>query len=149
MERAYFNPRSLTGATPIKLFRLHFLKISIHAPLRERPKRQRRKVEDCHFNPRSLTGATIVEEWKQQHPDDFNPRSLTGATIGAYDRSHNLRFQSTLPYGSDAFPSSKCPFLSISIHAPLRERPSVFTICFSSTQISIHAPLRERPVTNV
>ncbi len=33
-------------------------KISIHAPLRERPRQELLQILLCHFNPRSLTGAT-------------------------------------------------------------------------------------------
>ena len=38
-----------------------------------------------------------------------------------------------------------CMLISISIHAPLRERLSIFNYSSLIIKISIHAPLRERP----
>ena len=142
------------------------------------------------FNPRSLAGATSSSFlsalgkalFQSSLPcgsdhrlsacsygiDDFNPRSLTGATAG-YNlfRSPMLEFQSTLPYGSDDEVVDTAHALSISIHAPLRERPcfeEIFGFLFNfnprsltgatyynkpqihPSTISIHAPLRERLV---
>ena len=81
-----------------------------------------------------------------------------------------ILFQSTLPYGSELQATSLTSVAIISIHAPLRERP---TICrtdhdkihfnprsltgansnsnfwFLVTLISIHAPLRERAFVRV
>ena len=119
---------------------------------------------------------------------NFNPRSLAGATPQRQLSPSPSRFQSTLPRGSDVFHvhylllfeyfnprslagatlfmfiTSYC--LSISIHAPSRERPSsgsddgratLFQSTLPrgsdrdlhkrgySTDISIHAPSRERP----
>ena len=56
-----------------------------------------------------------------------------------------IRFQSTLPHGSDFHKLTfAAPSLTISIHAPSRERlPFIATIC-SFSLISIHAPSRER-----
>ena len=98
----YFNPRSLTGATP---------------------RRCQSWLWRYHFNPRSLTGATTSGTFiptldlfqstlphgsdsshtgKQRTVHDFNPRSLTGATIKKYLVFKNaMLFQSTLPHGSD------------------------------------------------
>ena len=76
-----FNPRSLAGATDRSHVYKTTFNISIHAPLRERPKELKQKVVKvtisihaplrerpslifhilqlfCHFNPRSLAGAT-------------------------------------------------------------------------------------------
>ena len=88
--------------------------------------------------------------------------------VASSSEPKRLRFQSTLPYGSDASPSctalcsdqafqSTLPhggdhvldFLydgqgSISIHAPSRERPRTLQNQRSYSSISIHAPLRER-----
>ena len=77
-----FNPRSLTGATVVLLVSsLTRLKISIHAPLRERHHAvPRLKNLKSNFNPRSLTGATYWTIWNEWFRDEF---------------------QSTLPYGSD------------------------------------------------
>ena len=76
-----------------------------------------------HFNPRSLTGATWSCPGTGPRRDYFNPRSLTGATVNSFSfisrcsisihapsrerHLHTLigrrliRFQSTLPHGSD------------------------------------------------
>ena len=54
---------------------------------------------------------------------DFNPRSLTGATYDSSMTIGEILFQSTLPYGSDMTYEELLAFASISIHAPLRERP--------------------------
>ena len=54
---------------------------------------------------------------------DFNPRSLTGATVMAALKVPDVIFQSTLPYGSDKRAREAGEIKSISIHAPLRERP--------------------------
>ena len=121
--------------------------ISIHAPLRGRP-----AVYTClpwcriYFNPRPLAGATLPFPGWCRHWTDFNPRPLAGAT-------------------------KKLPHLvrdrRISIHAPLRGRPSkkkrlkfnpryfnprplagatgVIQRVRPYAHISIHAPLRGRP----
>ena len=141
-----------------------------------------------HFNPRSLAGATAAGCIQGLIYHYFNPRSLAGATrsrqlytgvmgisIHAPSRERQsqtnfpcriLKFQSTLPRGSDAY---TIPFVvdeqTISIHAPSRERPSSASWRagakrFQSTLprgsdkgdydsvriigISIHAPSRER-----
>ena len=54
----YFNPRSLAGATKAKWYLDRLIKISIHAPLRERRFRLKQNLQDNDFNPRSLAGAT-------------------------------------------------------------------------------------------
>ena len=76
-------------------------KISIHAPLRERPVTPFGIVYTSNFNPRSLTGATPWIVTKFGTNRNFNPRSLTGAT------------------GDNA---KQDTYSFISIHAPLRER---------------------------
>ncbi len=98
---------------------------------------------------------------------NFNPRSLAGATITAYQLRQCKPFQSTLPRGSDPqFIATIFTPITISIHAPSRERrtqfklnqqsnkfqstlprgsDSSFSLSFlSSSSISIHAPSRER-----
>ena len=103
-----------------------------------------------NFNPRSLTGATCVGHIDKHHCRNFNPRSLTGATM------HNI---------------SAHLLISISIHAPSRERlynnlmtklnmynfnPRSLTGATISVTgvvkyigISIHAPSRERPCSRL
>ena len=99
-----------------------------------------------HFNPRSLAGATHLAAFLLPDHHHFNPRSLAGATRGY---------------------NSNVTLAAISIHAPLRERPTqkkqkLLVNSFQSTLpcgsdaeykgykllsgISIHAPLRERPI---
>ena len=61
-----------------------------------------------------------------------------------------LRFQSTLPRGSDDMPYvSASYFLAISIHAPSRERRFRHAAAAATQDISIHAPSRERRVTGL
>ena len=74
----------------------------------------------------------------------FNPRSLAGATAAAPAKTFYRRFQSTLPCGSDALFRITIIVLSISIHAPLRERLGAQHATGWVIIISIHAPLRER-----
>ena len=101
----------------------------------------------------------------------FNPRSLTGATAGPAWHNRYYRFQSTLPYGSDAFVVNFVATATISIHAPLWERlpgrrdiltnsgyfnprslmgaTSIPDHLVSPRHTSIHAPSRERLAANV
>ena len=87
-----------------------------------------------------------VIQWKNY----FNPRFLAGATMSKRIEIGAFRFQSTLPYGSDRFLSflkslflvfqstlpcgsdsiriNAAEFILISIHAPLRERPTLHNI---------------------
>ena len=76
--------------------------ISIHAPLRERLTSSMLIIRKKHFNPRSLTGATSPDARCRSYRSDFNPRSLTGATF-YWPQRFRQRWE-------------------ISIHAPLRER---------------------------
>ena len=98
---SYFNPRSLAGATISLALAVRASNISIHAPSRERPPTLQHCNADLHFNPRSLAGATA---------DGNSPRTRT------------LKFQSTLPHGSDNIGVKFRNNGSISIHAPSRER---------------------------
>ncbi len=120
----YFNPRSLTGATGggivaqlLEQFQSTLprgsdadehllqavLRISIHAPSRERPGAHPAPCRARHFNPRSLSGAigpsAVACDWSRY----FNPRSLAGATLLCRLSSMLHLFQSTLPSGSDGF----------------------------------------------
>ena len=98
----YFNPRSLAGATPQRQLSPLPIRISIHAPSRERLmglliKRLYRKFQSTlprgsdmsqgsyinisqDFNPRSLAGATLFSFFQLLPSPYFNPRSLAGAT---------------------------------------------------------------------
>ena len=121
---AYFNPRSLTGATQHTIQQKGLEFISIHAPLRERRLRRHLNNGDLYFNPRSLTGATSCPAFRL-HPHDFisihaplreRPLESINACYKSYisihaplreRRPHRCKvcqppaFQSTLPYGSD------------------------------------------------
>ena len=138
------------GSDAAKLAVLHFVAISIHAPLRERPSSQSSLWGQIYFNPRSLAGATEMHKAAREV----------------------IKFQFTLPCGSDALQVfSTALSVVISIHAPLRERPARTgtaggIVKFQSTlpygsddtamkkiavmmRISIHAPLRERRFAGV
>ena len=121
---------------------------------------------DGYFNPRSLTGATAYCLLSWPTIRNFNPRSLTGATNTLSHRSGVIRFQSTLPHGSDKTPA-KSPLLSIAFQSTLPhgsdgdyDKAEIEALIFQSTlphgsdteaharliarTISIHAPSRER-----
>ena len=55
-----------------------------------------------------------------------------------------MKFQSTLPRGSDQKEGYVIVGMVISIHAPSRERPSPQLAMRTAHDISIHAPSRER-----
>ena len=122
------------------------LAISIHAPSRER------------LNASSTLAASSF---------DFNPRSLAGATKNGCKLNITVRFQSTLPRGSDAgynlFRSPTLEFQStlprgsdVTIWPKLLQRRNFnprslagatagYNLFRSPILISIHAPSRERP----
>ena len=79
-----------------------------------------------NFNPRSLAGATTYLFRFAAGRHYFNPRSLAGATFKIFKpRDCVIAFQSTLPRGSDTYLSVPAlVIVSISIHAPSRERHS-------------------------
>ena len=118
-----FNPRSLTGATKGLFLVSADAKISIHAPLRERrsisqlrqelqtafqstlPYGSDYKIVDKKYVIDISIHAPLRERrslfFKNNSNVNFNPRSLTGATSGFKSLDDGLKFQSTLPYGSD------------------------------------------------
>ena len=97
-----FNPRPLAGATGRDGTQLDGARISIHAPLRGRPRKpwltllhhqfqstppcggdaagSSRRDTTTNFNPRPLAGATLRRALIYPRSDDFNPRPLAGAT---------------------------------------------------------------------
>ena len=92
------------GATAIRVVNTVELDISIHAPLRERHTTLKYLPARMDFNPRSLAGATRDAAAGRLYPSDFNPRSLAGATHALVDALESaIRFQSTLPCGSDHY----------------------------------------------
>ena len=141
-----FNPRPLAGATHDgPLLRLvHF--ISIHAPLRGRPREHAAR-------PAQTT--------------DFNPRPLAGATLSCLKLSIRSRFQSTPPCGGDQLPYITIGSVTIFQSTPpcggdhhdgqggkaaqdFNPRPlagatTMMDKVEKQRKISIHAPLRGRP----
>ena len=97
--------------------------ISIHAPSRERPACRAAELERA---PISIH-APSRERLKGK-------KFLLG----------QVRFQSTLPRGSDRICYKDYLLAAISIHAPSRERPAMYGINGAEAVISIHAPSRER-----
>ena len=77
---AHFNPRSLAGATAFEETYERAKKISIHAPSRERPA--------------ALTRQANIEIISIHAPSRERPNSISVRMLG-------IRFQSTLPRGSD------------------------------------------------
>ena len=140
-----FNPRSLTGATITAALTRQANVISIHAPLRERLRLRLPYSPQQNFNPRSLTGATTRDSVIAKVPAHFNPRSLTGATSSnAFTKVIICHFNPRSLTGATTVAFSHGIIYTISIHAPLRERPKAALYLSQKTHISIHAPLRER-----
>ena len=100
------------------------VRISIHAPSRERLPQRRFADPYRDFNPRSLAGATnlIIAKLKF-HVISIHAPSRERPTHDGTTEYTNI-FQSTLPRGSDFNGSLQFPLpWAISIHAPSRERP--------------------------
>ena len=107
-----FNPRSREGATNLRV-RSWVMKFIFQSTL---PRRSDSLVLlplsiSNYFNPRSREGATLQFLPMWFYPHDFNPRSREGATY----------FFNCLYY-----------ILTISIHAPAKERPSWSMLSTSS-----------------
>ncbi len=154
-HRTDFNPRSLAGATHFmtRTFGLTLIfqstlpcgsdtkatttfattaTISIHAPLRERHQSNYYIRYYCYyFNPRSLTGATYCLLCDTARQLYFNPRSLAGATLALPSRLYlPVHFNPRSLAGATISHSSANVWsASISIHAPLRERPFWLALC--------------------
>ena len=101
-EVSHFNSRSCEGATSW-LSRLNFfIRISTHAPVKERHHAETGANRCTHFNSRSCEGATWRRRRRAAPRPHFNSRSCEGAT--ALDGDHLKEVQ-------------------ISTHAPVKERP--------------------------
>ena len=142
------------------------LTISIHAPSRERHVFDAPKKLVFLFQSTLPRGSDASHRCILLHNCAFQSTLPRGSDIVYLRSPFSLyAFQSTLPRGSDVSFAFRCGNLSISIHAPSRERPAVFPIvgrakAFQSTlprgsdlvllmfvyplTISIHAPSRER-----
>ena len=127
-----------------------YTKISIHAPLRERPASGSFIPTLNLFQSTLPYGSDYCPIYFEKDHRNFNPRSLTGATISVFSISllitisiHaplrerltqsllvpcRVKFQSTLPYGSDKSQLKQNLPGSISIHAPLRERHNLLRV---------------------
>ena len=143
------------------------IKISIHAPSRERRKGYTLLLPRHNFNPRSLAGATSWNRKVQDSVSNFNPRSLAGATlmlrqiasiinisIHAPSRerlyttlrqvTQKANFNPRSLAGATFFLPPALQLRGISIHAPSRERQTACNLVANVNAISIHAPSRER-----
>ena len=120
-----FNPRPHAGATGTFLSGSQQDAISIHAPMRGRPKCCGPQASGGHFNPRPHAGATPIAQLAydgkgfQSTPpcggDKWTQTCFTTAMI----------FQSTPPCGGDISANCLVPYFhAISIHAPMRGRPN-------------------------
>ena len=145
--------------------------ISIHAPSRERLRRNISSTRCLRFQSTLPRGSDSSFSSITLTSFNFNPRSLAGATISAKTQiSSSFRFQSTLPRGSDEdsliSPFSLSLFQSTlprgsDLPSGLHQRYGRYfnprslagaTISFSiepvMVGISIHAPSRERQHQN-
>ena len=78
--------------------------ISIHAPSRERPHHpQFGKICRHHFNPRSLAGATFNKNFSSYSAFISIHAPSRERRINRLDSISTIRFQSTLPRGSDRY----------------------------------------------
>ena len=117
-----FNPRPHAGATGTFLSGSQQDAISIHAPMRGRPKCCGPQASGGHFNPRPHAGATEM----------------------LWTTGFRRTFQSTPPCGGDAHCPAGLRRQRISIHAPMRGRQMDADLFYDSYDISIHAPMRGR-----
>ena len=121
------------------------MRISIHAPSRERHVRRRRLRFKPLFQSTLPRGSDITQSHgskilnqisihapSRERPTAFRSLSILGA------------FQSTLPRGSDGISGAISSRSMISIHAPSRERLTTTAKAKTVAAISIHAPSRER-----
>ena len=138
-----FNPRSLTGATKALQLSSEEAGFQSTLPHGSESTTNDRRNATCNFNPRSLTGAIGQGDKVIILHKYFNPRSLTGAISFKIFSSSSIKFQSTLPHGSEGFSCVGFSNVGISIHAPSRER-DMYWPTFAFLGISIHAPSRER-----
>ncbi len=116
-----FNPRPLAGATKHPFMRPAYLKISIHAPLRGRPRISRFLISSMISIHAPLRGRLSYPQ-SVETASYFNPRPLAGATLKEKDKIEAAIFQSTPPCGGDVAFFDRQQVAIISIHAPLRGR---------------------------
>ena len=94
------------------------------------------------FNSRSREGATYTI-LMNLHSCGFNSRSREGATLRLFYLGGFYGFNSRSREGATCWKKPALPTVSVSIHAPVRERRC--TSCkIAHSRVSIHAPVRER-----
>ena len=119
----YFNPRPLAGATASGINTQVAKLISIHAPLRGRPKRDLHSPYNLLFQSTPPCGGDgLGPVQKTADGENFNPRPLAGATDISSTFDTGAGFQSTPPCGGDQCQHRREGRRQISIHAPLRGR---------------------------
>ena len=163
----YFNPRSLTGATPpidrviaVPSISIHapsrerpsvvyilatLINISIHAPSRERPFRKSRKrfLRKISIHAPSRERLSLTDNILQFL--GFQSTLPHGSDILNFFLTVGLIFQSTLPHGSDMVVVTVSQNLS-RFQSTLPHGSDYFGLPTGiDNLISIHAPSRERP----
>ena len=134
----YFNPRSLTGATVQPHVVQAFLFISIHAPSRER--RRSARVNNharWHFNPRSLTGATEVALLDALYGTISIHAPSRERPYKVFLLADSIRFQSTLPHGSD-LTSLPCTTFLIKFQSTLPHGSDLWLILIIAIKINFN-----------
>ena len=143
-----FNPRSLAGATDTFKKCCYTIKISIHAPSRERHAGVGILSPPLYFNPRSLAGTTKgyrlikMEAGISIHAPSWE-RPFCGIELDLKAQYISIHAPSRERHASLNHGRTSG---GISIHAPSRERPKDKLEKLGIRYISIHAPSRERPV---
>ena len=123
LHRRYFNPRSLAGATSYEYLKAQGVAISIHAPLRER---RGNMVTNNMWVLISIHAP--LRERPAKAMDQLGMSIFQSTLPCGSDRINSplhylpMAFQSTLPCGSDLGTQGFRQIMTISIHAPLRER---------------------------
>ena len=145
----HFNPRSLAGATQRSCLVKLRTQISIHAPSRERPRIRTYNTKETAFQSTLPRGSDLMLIVKLKSvrlisihaPSRERPKKQAALqranwiSIHAPSRERRLddkdvnvkiKFQSTLPRGSDLRTKDLDNKMRISIHAPSRERRRLY-----------------------
>ena len=167
--RNCFNSRSREGATGECPVSPHiYIKVSIHAPVRERHRRiphgisvcvvsihapvRERRIPPCGGNSERLVSihAPVRERRPARSPQSvyacsFNSRSREGATgvLARVSRCWRVSIHAPVRERLAAAARDRLA-LRVSIHAPVRERHCGDVALAFVVFVSIHAPVRER-----
>ena len=127
---------------PAYLLAVTWLKVSIHAPMKVRLRLERKNYQWTGFNSRTHEGATLIilslsglGKFQFTHPwrcDDYG-----------FSVSELIWFQFTHPWRCDLKPGQPNQHKPVSIHAPMKVRPSGSSRD-SDSGVSIHAPMKVR-----